>query len=262
MLTFKNGILQGVKFLPSPNVGEALVNPTLLVQHYTASGGSGEADGKFFQSPNAKASAHFVVDRDGTITQCVPINKKAWHAGKSAWRTRSNCNDFSIGIEIDNWGILTKRADGTFASWKGVVIPAANVIHAKNKRGIDGYWEAYPEAQLRAVLALSEALCEEIKSIDEIVGHEDIAPVRKTDPGPAFPMARFQSIPHGRENESITRTVMAEALNVRGGPGTNFDKLSATLKKGDKVEVILDAGDWSQIRTGSFVGWVFDQYLG
>lgn len=257
-----NGQLQGVRYLPSPNVsGGALVDPSLLVMHYTASGGTGEADAKFFQNKGAKASAHFVVDRDGTITQCVYTTRKAWHAGVSGWRGRSNCNDFSIGIEIDNWGILTKRADGTFVSYKGVVIPPHNVVEAKNKRGIHGYWEAYPEAQLEAVLRLSQAICEAHPSIKEIVGHEDIAPVRKVDPGPAFPLSRFQSVPNGRADEILIREVVASSLILRGGPGTTFGKV-ASLSRGAKVEIIVDAGEWSQVRTSNGkLGWVFDQYL-
>ena len=104
----------------SPNIGGALNNPTLLVMHFTASGGTGPTgDADYFLKPAAKASAHVVLGRDGEIRQVVPFNRKAWHAGKSIWRGKPNCNDFSIGIEIDNWGKLTKAQDGQTKSWTG-----------------------------------------------------------------------------------------------------------------------------------------------
>jgi N-acetylmuramoyl-L-alanine amidase CwlA len=86
---------------PSPNHGGPLDGPTLLVMHYTVSGAGAKGVADYFTSPAANASAHIVVGRDGDIRQVVPFNVKAWHAGKSVWRGRSNCNDYSIGIEID-----------------------------------------------------------------------------------------------------------------------------------------------------------------
>lgn len=253
--------LEGARFLRSPNTGGALVNPTLIVLHYTASGGTGEDDARFFQKPG-QTSAHFVVDRDGTVTQCVPLNVKAWHAGKSAWKGRANCNDFSIGIEIDNWGILTQRADGSFQTYTNKLIPADKVVHAKNKLGNDGYWESYTEAQLKAVADLCQAICDAYPSINEVVGHEDIAPGRKTDPGPALPMSRFASIPGGRKDfATVQKTVGASALNVRSGPGAGHEKLG-TLIGGTRVTVLQDVGDWSQIKASTgLIGWVADSYL-
>ncbi len=151
----EGNLVKGAKFLQSPHHGASLVKPTLLVMHFTASGNTGENDAKYFQNPAAKASAHIVVDRDGTITQCVPFNVKAWHAGVSTWRGKSNCNDYSIGIEIDNWGILTKREDGGYRSWTGQSLSPDLVLHAKNKLGNDGYWEIYPEEQLKALDSLT-----------------------------------------------------------------------------------------------------------
>jgi AmpD protein len=95
-------------------------------------------------------SSHFLVRRDGQIVQFVPCNKRAWHAGVSNWRGRSRCNDFSIGIELE---------------------------------GSDT--EPYTERQYHALVRLTRRL-KRIYPIGEITGHSDIAPERKTDPGPFF----------------------------------------------------------------------------
>lgn len=260
-MEIKNHLIPQGLYQQSPNTSGPLVQPTLLVMHYTASGLGGEGDAKHMCNPAAKASAHVVVDAAGKMFQIVPFNKKAWHAGVSIWRGKKNCNDYSIGIEVDNWGILTKRGDGSFASWTGTPVPANQVIHAKNKRGIDGYWQAYPEAQLRAVQELTEAILEAYPSIREVVGHEDIAPGRKTDPGPAFPLQRYANLVGGRgDAPDQTRTVQANQLNLREAASPTADVL-AVLTKGTQVTVLYDGGDWSQVKAGDKQGWVADQWL-
>lgn len=259
--------VEGAPFLLSPNTSGSLSKPTLLVMHYTASGRSAEADQKHFASRGAQASAHVIVARDGKIYQSVPFNVVAWHAGKSIWRghqVRGSCNSFSIGIEVDNWGVLQKRGDGKFYSWTGEVVPDNEVLHAKNKLGNDGYWQTYTEEQLRALDELTEAILKAYPTITEVVGHEDIAPRRKTDPGPAFPLTRYSNLVGGRGDQSDQpqhRKVIASSLNVRTGAGTNYE-LIGSIPEGTEVEVLYDAGEWSQVRTPyGAVGWVYDQYL-
>ncbi len=97
----------------TPNVGGAL-KASLLIMHYTASQ-SAKGAISWLCNPNAKASAHLVIDLDGAVTQLAPFNRVTWHAGKSVWKRRSNCSGFSIGIELTNAGPLTKLANGKFA---------------------------------------------------------------------------------------------------------------------------------------------------
>jgi AmpD protein len=107
-----------------------------------------------------RVSAHVLVRRDGEIRQYVPFTKRAWHAGESNWCGRERCNDFSIGIELEG----------------SDEIPYAEAQYA----------------QLAAVIAAVRAAYPALRAA-EVVGHEDIAPGRKTDPGPAFDWARLET---------------------------------------------------------------------
>jgi N-acetylmuramoyl-L-alanine amidase len=184
----------------SPNISGALVEPSLLILHFTASGGDGpEGDTAYFLSAAARASAHVIVGRNGHVAQVVPFNRVAWHAGKSKWRGVSGCNFYAIGVEIDNWGALARSPDGRFLSWTGKAVPAEKValLRHKHERAAR-HWEVYGEAQLDALERLIIAILAAYPSIREVVGHDDVAPGRKTDPGPAFPMARFAQLANKR----------------------------------------------------------------
>lgn len=160
-----------------------------LVMHFTA-GASAESSISWWKQPAAKgASAHIVIDRDGTVYQCRPFNVTAGHAGVSRWVDRvtgveyKNLNSSSIGIELANGG-------DTYPT-KFSALPPVKARHKNQPNGPEREWEAYPEAQLKA----AEEVCAAIRrryDIDDVLGHDEIAPSRKTDPGPAFPMASFR----------------------------------------------------------------------
>jgi N-acetyl-anhydromuramoyl-L-alanine amidase len=111
--------------------------------------------------PGRRVSAHALIRRDGLVTQYVPFGARAWHAGQSEYRGRSSCNDFSIGIELEGMDDVPY----TDAQYDGL----ASVV--------DALLTAYPPL-----------------SSTHITGHSDIAPGRKTDPGPAFDWARFRRL--------------------------------------------------------------------
>ena len=176
-----------VPFVESPNHGDTFSSgqPDTIIIHYTA-GSSGKSSIRTLCDPNSKASAHVVVDKDGTITQLVPFNTIAWHAGRSSYNGRTGFNKYSIGIEIDNAGPLTKTGTG-YTSWFGRRYPESDVIEAVHRNGTKpGFWHRYEEEQISAVQTLCEALVDTYQ-ITSILGHEEIAPARKQDPGPAFP---------------------------------------------------------------------------
>jgi AmpD protein len=115
----------------------------------------------FFASiAGLRVSAHALVRRDGSISQFVPFHARAWHAGVSEWQGRSACNDFSIGIELE---------------------------------GTDT--EPYEASQYRALAQLIAALLRGYPSlsVDRLVGHSDVAPGRKTDPGLSFDWTRLRA---------------------------------------------------------------------
>lgn len=202
MFSVKNHVLlqdgKPVAQKPSPNVGGALA-PSLLVMHYTAAQSAPGAIA-WLCNPAAKASAHLVIDQKGVVTQLAPFNRVAWHAGQSSWKGRRLCNGFSIGVEMANPGFLSKRANGIFYDAAGKIVDAAQVIMAHHKNGGPELpWMVYAPAQIDAAIGVAQAIVAAYPAIKEIVGHDDIAPRRKTDPGPAFPMASFVARVFGRK---------------------------------------------------------------
>jgi len=185
-----------ITYKPTDNAS-GTVKPLFLVMHYTA-GISLDSAVSWFLNPEAKASAHFVVDRDGGIVQMVELDKRAWHAGQSVWGSLQGLNQFSIGIELVNAGKLAKRADGAWVNWSNAVIQNDDVLEAihKNEKTVAG-WQMYPGAQIEAAIQLGVAL-HKVLQFQDVLGHDDIAPGRKTDPGPAFNMNHFRSAVLGR----------------------------------------------------------------
>jgi len=176
----------------SPNHGSAFPQglPDTIVIHYTA-GASLESSVASLCNPASKASAHVVVGRDGRIVQLVPFNQIAWHAGASSFGDRNGLNKFSIGIEIDNAGRLAQTAAGNFLTWFGRTVSKKDTIQAVHRNeAAPSWWHTYTEQQIERVFELCELLARTYP-ITTVVGHEDISPGRKSDPGPAFPLARL-----------------------------------------------------------------------
>lgn len=185
-----------VPFQESPNKG-GTVRPLYLIMHYTA-GTSADGAIKWLADARAKASAHLVVDRSGSVTQLVPFNRVAWHAGKSRWNELDGMNAFSLGIEIVNAGKLRRNERGQWVNWASNIIPDEEVTVAthKNESFATG-WQIYTQEQLDAVIEIGLALNDEYDFLD-VLGHDDVSPGRKVDPGPAFPMTSVQSKIMGR----------------------------------------------------------------
>jgi len=269
---------EGVTFHESPNHSGTFVFPLpdTIVMHYTG-GGSLDGSVQWLCNPEAKASAHIVIGRDGSIVQLVPFNVIAWHAGKSTWKGRNGLNNYSIGIEMDNAGVLTKGARDYVASF-GRSIPANEAVQATHRNeSIPRYWHCYTEVQVNKARELC-ALLIHVYGIREIVGHEEIAPGRKTDPGPAFPLDKFRSTllldprngngPHD-PGATVTdqpadpvhaRVIAQDGLNIREGAGPQYKTVAGPLPQGQSVIVLAQQGEWSKVRT-SIEGWVNSRYL-
>ena len=170
------GLLEGIRFIPSPNCDARPAGCAidLLVIHHISLppgefGGTGiielftnrlnPAAHPFYASiAGMKVSAHFVVRRDGGLIQFVPCAMRAWHAGESGWKGRARCNDFSVGIEVEGTGEVS-----------------------------------FTDAQYERLTGLTRAL-QARYPIADIVGHSDVAPGRKSDPGPRFDWARYRAM--------------------------------------------------------------------
>ncbi len=145
---------------PSPNFDDRTLPITMIVLHYT-----GMVDGESaiarLRDPEAKVSSHYVVAEDGTVLRLVPEDKRAWHAGQSHWRDVDNVNSASIGIEIVN-------------------------------PGHEFGYRPFPDEQVEAVIRLVHDIKDRYQiTRGNIVGHSDIAPARKRDPGELFPWGRL-----------------------------------------------------------------------
>ncbi|MDP2228354.1 MAG: 1,6-anhydro-N-acetylmuramyl-L-alanine amidase AmpD [Moraxellaceae bacterium] len=121
----------------------------------------------FAEVAHLRVSSHLLIRRDGEIVQYVPFHRRAWHAGQSQFAGRDNCNDFSIGIELEGTDDLA-YTDAQYAQLAAVIL----VLEAN-----------YPTCR------------------NTCVGHSDIAPGRKTDPGPAFDWGRLQALLRHKEDE-------------------------------------------------------------
>ena len=152
--------------LPSPNFNERTTPPDMVVLHYTGMPTGREALERLCD-PTAKVSAHYCVDEDGSVYRLVPEERRAWHAGVGFWKGATDINSISIGIEIVNPG------------------------HEFGYRD-------FPSVQIDAVVGLLDAVRGRWDIADQrILGHSDIAPERKDDPGERFPWKTLAEAGHG-----------------------------------------------------------------
>ena len=169
---------------PSPNFDARRGPPDMVVLHYTGMQ-TGEAALARLRDPEAKVSSHYVVEEDGRVFRLVPEERRAWHAGRSFWKGERDCNAASIGIEIAN-------------------------------PGHEFGYRPFPEVQIAAVIDLLAGVRERWTIPDgRIVGHSDVAPDRKQDPGELFPWKALAEAGHG---------LWAEPAAAPGAPLTVGDE--------------------------------------
>lgn len=267
-------IADNIQWQESANCGAQFARgkPDSIVIHYTA-GSSSASSARSLCRANGNASAHLVIGRDDEDRhyQLVPFNRIAWHAGNSNWAGRSGYNRYSIGIEIDNAGPLEANDNGKFFSWFNKSYPPEEVFKGTHRNeATPRYWHRYSERQLETVFDICELLCQQYP-IKEILGHEEISPGRKTDPGPAFPLERLRNrlLGPGRSEEEAAETsdldgniaiVTANKLNIRKGPGSSSALAAAPLKNGTEIEILEEKAGWTRVRHCT-EGWVSSRYL-
>jgi N-acetylmuramoyl-L-alanine amidase len=271
-MQIKNHLLFGndgkqVDFLPTPNKGNRYT-PKFLVLHYTAATTAKSAINWLLQ-PAAQASAHLVIDRDGSITQLAPFNVITWHAGKSRWGGLEGLNKYTIGIELVNGGRLSKIGEKCICPADKKHIADDDIVIATHKNeSREAIWQEYTDKQMDVALAVSALLVKNYQ-LQDVLGHEDISPLRKSDPGPAFPMKSFRSKALGRKNEHQDEYVTSAKVNIRSGAGTIFSLLTEEpLPAQTHVTVLKTEGNWSFVEVLDTVnglmdleGWVFSKFL-
>ena len=214
--------------------------PDMIVIHFTAGGSAAGSVDWLTRADDSYVSAHVVLDREsGAATQLVPFNTLAYHAGRSEWRGRKNLNRYAIGIELANWGGLARVAGNRYLSWAKTEIDPDRVIKARHKNAEryrharkPEHWERFTPCQLAATLRLCRALIETYPAITEIVGHDDISPDRKIDPGPAFPMEWLQG--HAFEARTIYDTEPEADTENESEAGSNREPESADAIETDE----------------------------
>ncbi|HEX3971753.1 MAG TPA: N-acetylmuramoyl-L-alanine amidase [Stellaceae bacterium] len=145
---------------PSPNFDTRPAGIDMLILHYTGMRTAREALDRLCD-PAAKVSAHYLVDEDGAVTRLVAEEKRAWHAGISSWRGRTDINSASIGIELVN-------------------------------PGHEFGYRRFPDPQMAALEALAKAILGRHPiPARHVIGHSDVAPLRKQDPGELFDWQRL-----------------------------------------------------------------------
>lgn len=190
--------LVDVEKLPAGDLisgGKLMAVRRCLVIHYTE-GGAAKTSAAWWNKPQNRRNdlgAHFLIERSGKIYQCRATNRTISHAGTSRWKDPKtgvlyrSLNSCAIGIELTNTGDACDTIKG-----EEQLVGYAGTLTAKHRNEKQSKkWERYSEAQINACTELSKLLVEAYR-LDDVTGHDCIAPERKIDPGPAFPMIQLR----------------------------------------------------------------------
>ena len=197
-------------FEPSPNFGPRKNGLTadMLILHYTGMESAASAI-DWLTTPESSVSAHYLIDEAGVITQMVPEEKRAWHAGVSCWAGEEDINSCSIGIEIQN-------------------------------PGLDLGYPDFPPEQIASVIALCKDICARNDIAPRrVLAHSDVAPERKPDPGEKFPWDQLYENGVGVWVEPVAmtgETSLGPGLGPALGPGDEGDEVRALQ------ETLVDIG--------------------
>jgi N-acetylmuramoyl-L-alanine amidase len=280
-MQIKNHKLVGARWDKARNI-YGKITPEIIVVHDTASRLEKFNAANYLRDNKRGVSVQFVVETDGTITQQVPTNRRAGHAGKSTYHGLGDVNGFSIGIEIVNPGKMTRVDDEIARAWFGQIfkIKDYKIEEITTDEHGHGLWMPYTEEQITAVLAICEACFEYYPSLMDVQPHWYISPGRKIDTNPLFPLEQIRSQILGREDpadlalgsfvddeyspESMTTIFTpGSSLNMRRWPSFNPNVI-ATIPH-NAIVPILEAGEfddrkWAKVLFGGQEGWVVAKY--
>src|SRR5215207_1319810 len=230
--------------------------PKFIIMHFTT-GTRMESTINHFKDATSGVSTHLLIGRSGRVVQFLPFDRIAHHSGFSWWEQQSNLNQSSIGIELDNAGLLIRK-DGKWQRHK-MIIPDDEVkqeVHWKqfkpnNPENFPG-WQTFTKVQLDVALKIVRALTERYPSIQEILGHDDVNLRNRYDPGPLFPMPRFRRALFGREQPDIEEYVLNHVTEIYSNfqgqiPNPKQNIVQVTLPAKSLVKVIKEEGDFTLV---------------
>lgn len=264
---------RAIDFVKSPNKSSKGLSggkPKYIIIHYTA-GGSTKSAVQTFKNPKSNASAHLVIGHDGEVIQMGKFNEKLWHAGKSKWKGLVGLNSHSVGLEIVNWGML-KGGPGNWKSWVGTSVPDHRVLYERHKNeSVKRGWEVYNETQVDSCVHIVRAIADAYGlGPEHVLGHDDISPDRKVDPGPAWDMKRFRAAVFGRvedggEQRELYEVAAKSGLNMRKSPEIG-DNLIEKLPNGTLLEKVGEEGAWWMVAKmvggePDKTGWVHSRWI-
>lgn len=262
-----------VPFAETPNIGPKLI-PEGIVLHDTAGRLDARSSIAWLCDPRARASAHFVVGRDGDVTQLALCDRQTWHAGRSSYRGRAGVNRFALGVEIVNPGRLERVGRNAWRAWYGEVFRADGDVHVRQAATPahgDGWWMDYTAQQITAVERICRVLAGTY-AIRWIAAHWHVSPGRKIDTNPLFPLDAVRARVFGRDEsggEAAAAAVRVTVdVNQRRWPSLN-DNVIQVLPRDTSVEIIrfgtYSSEPWYLVSAegsrGRHDGWVHGAYL-
>ncbi len=159
-----------------------------------------------FTNPKNEVSAHLVIGRDGRIVQMVPFDHAAFHAGKGYWEEQGNINWHSIGIEVDNAGRLVEGVDSVYEKTTKTPILPGNFERKRHwKEFRSKPWHSFSKIQLDVIFKVVKVLEQHFRPIQELLEHERISLLNRSDPGPLFPMDELRTEVLGTEKLGFKR---------------------------------------------------------
>ena len=248
-MQIENHRIVDVPFRQAAGCGGSL-KPTLACIHDTAGSLTKGNVVNYFAGAGCNVSAHFVVERDGSVTQMVPLNVRAWHADPSNWDGKAGCNWRAIGIEIVNPGAtLQRHGQECLLIYPGNRIvgrwPIKDCVSFESEaHGGKGWCLPYTPEQITTVKEICRALVEAYP-IKEIVGHYHVAPRRKVDPNPLFPFdeVRAHAFGNGEPAAEEPPPVMPDESAVASQSGwlaeTSFAKVNALSDQGSRLATMI-----------------------
>lgn len=256
-------------FQESPNHGTRDIQPKFVIMHCTDTASSMQNNIRSMLRDSYKASAHLLIGRKGEIVQFVPFNLKAFHSGGGQWdfvKGNVDMNSWSLGIELLNASYLEENEAGEYHK-RGAVIPKEDRRKLQHRsHNTPFWWQKYPKPQVNAAMAVTKLLFQNYSSLEDVLGHDEINPANRIDPGPAFPMRRFHAEVLGLDKKfpikRVYRTI--RTANLYNKPGSKAEIIPGSrLERNTPLGILKKQAGWAYIHVlkeiaGNqyLVGWI------